>query len=381
MVLCEQGKDIDQAIAVLQKELSGGAPSNPIYHNLAMCYYWKQDYQKSQEYCRKALAAGEDETTLLLHAKNYHALKQLDKAIEWFGKALTFIESQQPTFSIASEAKLESVSFARPEWIENKRKEIFIGVIHCYLDMGDFASAKSWHQKARELWPRDVTVANMANIISSLSNSGAQAQKSLKESEVLRDRLSSSSRISRVARRVAAKVVKLQNPQESFEPETEEDWAIVEGMLHNLAVSLKEEASPDDSKLFPLIRKELAQLFTEADGLTIEFLTTGEFLYRIHIESQMDYSPVLMEYCKALENELAVLLSQRGLLQQNSKYTFGDLLFILKKAEPGNNLTGSLDMLLRYRNMAAHNKRITLAMVEEIRDGIWHKGWLTALLR
>ena len=313
-IACEQGRNVEESIAVLEKELADGSSSNPVYHNLAMCYFWKQDYQKSLDYCRHALALGQDETTLHLIAKNLHGDGQFEQALLWYQKALIFIDSMEPALCFTCENSPDSFSFSRPEWLENKKKGILTNIIQCCLESGQMTSAQSWYSLASAQWPRDDNIANLKPLLAKLS-SGTQ----------------------------------------------------------------RSEQAPDESRLYPVIKQEMQDLFPACNSLTIEFLATGEFLYRLHTQSDMDYSPVLIEYCKALEHELALYLRRTGQLSPAVKPTLGSLSRLIQKLYPDEHTATVLDTILSYRNMAAHNAVITKKMADTLRASLIQQGWFSVL--
>lgn len=373
-IACEQGKDIDDSIAALEQELSNGSTSNPIYHNLAMFYFWKRDYQRSLDYCYKALALAQDETTMHLIAKNLHAEQQFRRAAEWYEKALEFIHSHAAAFHISSPTAPDSFSFARPEWLDSKKKDILINLVHCYLDMGEIDAAQGWHSKASAQWPRDDSLAHLKKLIHSFAQAKQNTAVLEKKSRLLSQQKSDSHRIQQIAKRLVSKF-----PGSSLAETTDGaiDWVQLEAALHNWAVERKEKATPQEAKLYPVIKQEIETLFLETHQLTKDFLTTAEFLYRIHSQNaDMDYSPVLIEYCKALENELTVYLNSRNSLRGLTKNTLGSLGRILKQQQPDHALSAALDLVLAYRNMAAHSEAITKEMAETVRDGIFQQGWL-----
>ena len=313
-IACEQGRNIEESIAVLEKELADGSSSNPVYHNLAMCYFWKQDYQKSLDYCRQALALGQDETTLHLMAKNLHGDGQFEQALLWYQKALTFIDSMETALCFTCENSPDSLSFSRPEWLENKKRGILTNIIQCCLESGQMAAAQSWYSLASAQWPRDDNIANLKPLLAKLSCDTQQS-----------------------------------------------------------------EQAPDEARLYPIIKQEMQDFFPACNSLTIDFLATGEFLYRLHTQSDMDYSPVLIEYCKALEHELALYLSRTGQLSTVIKPTLGSLSRLIQKLHPDEHTATVLDTILSYRNMAAHNAVITKEMADTLRASLIQQGWFSIL--
>ena len=320
VILCEQGKDTDQAIALFEEQLTNGPPSNPVYHNLAMCYHWKQDYHKSLEYCRKALKLTADETTMLLVAKNYQALKHFDLAVNWCGQALSFAENIQPTFAIDKGMTSQCISFSRPEWLSEKKRDIYQCLIQCHMETGDFAVAAAHLQTAITIWPRDNALANLRTTLTTLTD----------------------------------------------------------GQL-TTALQAATEHEARQSALVETIKQELTQQYPAAHSLTIEFLATGEFLYRTHQESDMDYSPVLLSYAKALENELTILLSRQGNIALAGKYTLGELVYILRKNTANTGLVTGARAILKLRNDAAHHSIINRLTVQAVRDSLFEEDWFETL--
>ena len=320
VILCEQGKNTDQAIALFEEQLTNGPPSNPVYHNLAMCYHWEQDYHKSLEYCRKALKLTTDETTMLLVAKNYQALKQFDMAVDWCGQALSFAETILPTFTIDKGMTSQGISFSRPEWLSEKKRDIYQCLIQCHMETGNFAVAADHLQAAIAIWPRDNSLANLRTTLTTLATGQ---------------------------------------------------------LTSSLQAATEYEAR--QSALVETIKQELAQQYPAAHSLTIEFLATGEFLYRTHQESDMDYSPVLLSYAKALENELMILLSRQGHIALEGKYTFGELVYILRKHTAYTVLVTGVRPILKLRNNAAHHSITSRLTVQAVRDSLFEEDWFETL--
>lgn len=319
VILCEQGKNIEQAIDLFEEQITKGMISNPVYHNLAMCYYWQQDYQKSLDFCRKALKLSTDETTLLLVAKNHQALKQFVPAVKWCEKALAFIETIDLSFVI-DKGNRQSISFSRPEWLNEKKRDIYQCLIQCYMESSDYQAASDRLQEASALWPRDAGLAHLATTLATLkadqSKTAAQAA----------------------------------------------------------------QAASEQDNLINTIKDEFLHRYPSAHPLTVEFLATGEYLFRTYHSQTPDYSPVLLPFAKALENELAIRLGRQGHITANRKYTLGELAYGLKKHTGSTPLVTAVKSIVKLRNDAAHQKLTTRPAVEEIRNKLFDDAWFEMIL-
>lgn len=318
-ILCEQGKNIEHAVDLFKELLTGGMHSNPIYHNLAMCYYWQQDYQKSLDFCRKALKLSADETTMLLIAKNHQALKQFDAAVNWCEKALAFTEEIEPSFVI-DKGNNQSISFSRPEWLSEKKRDIYQCLIHCYMETGDYQAAADSLQQAASLWPRDSGLAHLQTALTTLKAGQAAG-----------------------------------------------------------AVQATKEIQDKQANLVHTIKEDLLRRYPSAHPLTLDFLATGEYLLQTYNEQTPDYSPVLLPFAKALENELTILLCRLGHITEKGKYTLGELAYLLKKHTGTTPLTTVLQSTVKLRNSAAHQRIIARPAVEEVRNSLFDGTWLEML--
>ena len=318
VILCEQGTDISQAISLFEEHLADGQPSQPVYHNLAMCHHWRQDYLASLEYCHKAIKLGVDETTMLLVAKNHQGLKQFAAAVEWCAKALAYIENAPPV-SRLGQGSAQDIAFSRPEWLSEKKRDIYHCLIHCHLEAGDYAAAADCLTQASSLWPRDPALANLQSTLAILTAGQASAP-----------------------------------------------------------VQAAAEHHQQQSALMAAIRQGLGERYPFAQPLTLEFLATGEFLYRTHQQSTIDYSAVLLPYAKALETELTHCLIRRGYLTDEAKYTLGELLYILRKHTGSTALVAGISSVLDLRNAAAHQGATPIQAVEEIRH-LFAAEWFSQL--
>ena len=318
VILCEQGTDISQAISLFEEHLAEGQPSQPVYHNLAMCHHWRQDYATSLEYCHKALKLGADETTMLLVAKNHQGLKQFASAVAWCAKALAYIEHAPPVSRIGK-GNAQDIAFARPEWLSEKKRDIYHCLIHCHLEAGDYAAAADCLTQASSLWPRDPALASLQSTLTLLT--AGQASTPVQ--------------------------------------------AAAEHHLQQRA-------------LMAAIRQEMGKHYPSAQPLTLEFLATGEFLYRTHQHSAMDYSAVLLPYAKALETELTHCLIRRGYITDEARYTLGELLYILRKHMGPSALVAGISSVLDLRNAAAHQSATPIQAVEQIRR-LFAEDWFSQL--
>ena len=313
VLLCEQGRDLAQARAIFEKQLLTNKTSNPLYHNLAMCLHLMEDYNASIGYCRKALKIASDETTLALVAKNFQALRQFGAAIEWYGKALLFIDSLDTNFSINHNGQ-KSFSFSRPEWLEEKKREIYSALITCHIELGETDIAACYLRNARSWWPQDSLFGSLQsslNLIVAANNAAAKAA--------------------------------------------------TKATIEQLAT-------------------QLAARFPQASAQTIDFLSTGELLYNAHSKDDMDYSPLLLQYAKAFENELMLCLQSKNVLAADKRYTLGEL---VQHIEPYCDAKTAVHAreLLKHRNRAVHKGRTDSATLQSVRNGLLNKGWLEAVLR
>lgn len=92
-------------------------------------------------------------------------------------------------------------------------------------------------------------------------------------------------------------------------------------------------------------------------------MATAEYLFQHHKDSTIDFAPIMVEFCKVVENELRILLKQDNLtlgqaIQQIEQFKINPLIKELSK----------LKEIYLCRNGSAHTGVSTKEKVERIRE-------------
>ena len=119
------------------------------------------------------------------------------------------------------------------------------------------------------------------------------------------------------------------------------------------------------------IRKKISQKYYNFSSKEIEAFTTGEYLYKVHENDNMDFSPVLISYSKGLETVLKHFLLSIGYSNSISKEMLNGLINKvqdnLDKVGYNNRLIPMIRKFQGKRNKAAHASGISKSLIKDIR--------------
>ena len=123
---------------------------------------------------------------------------------------------------------------------------------------------------------------------------------------------------------------------------------------------------------FDTILAKISRIFDKANPKAQEALATGEYLYRMHISEDIDFSPILISYSKALESTLKQFLLTLGYPTAVTKEMLNTLIMKIQAnlAIVGDNKT-IIDKIRKFqkrRNRAAHVSGISRDVLVEMRE-------------
>ena len=82
------------------------------------------------------------------------------------------------------------------------------------------------------------------------------------------------------------------------------DFIEFQNQLHEIALETKNLMTRQSQEAYDRIKREFSVKYSGLNALSIEFLATAEFLYQNNKGVMKDFAPEMVEYCKAVENEL-----------------------------------------------------------------------------
>ena len=122
---------------------------------------------------------------------------------------------------------------------------------------------------------------------------------------------------------------------------------------------------------FDMIRERVSITFDKTNPKAQEALATGEYLYRMHQNDDIDFSPVVISYSKALESTLKQFLLSIGYPTSVSKEMLNNLVLKMQsniEAIGGNTMIiNKIRKFQKKRNKAAHESGISREVLQELR--------------
>jgi tetratricopeptide (TPR) repeat protein len=362
-------------------------PNNTDYFNLANAHFRLKDYEMSLKLLEKALFILKDEQSLYIAAENYYYLGKYKEALSYYKNAVSFlnlVDNHKVSFTDANNQELVSSVFNS----EKTTRDIYIGLIQCYIAMEDYISAKAATSLIKEKWLYDDELIKIEKNIE-LFLSKQKVENEIKQkvtelnAEIEQQRKAYEKEISEV-RDWALNLIKLQNRCVKENDEinlNEADWRVIMKQMHEIALEMRESILVD-SKLFDNYKRDFKTAFPKISDEALTFLSTGEFLYQVHQSSHLDFAPIMVEFSKVVEVELNRLFLKKRLRKKNNFLTLGQLRHTINTMKISNlpNLDDFLDTIVTYRNGSAHTGSSTKEKVEKVRALILDKGWLKLIL-
>lgn len=359
-------------------------PTNANLSNMAAVYLKLGDYNNALKYSEQALLITTDEISLYLKAESYYSLKNYREALHWYKKARSFCTDDETNLTFDFTDSTGEMRFSIPIDLKSGLIKVNIGMIHSYLSLREFASAKALIKMNLEQWPYEDELIKLEKQIDifleqEFSNSEILDTMNclIKDAEEYKN--AQGDNLSEV-RTWAFELLKLQNrctKDEKVIIENEEDWRVILNKMHHIAIEMKDSA-PKKNVAYKDIHCKFQLNYPNIKSNSLEFLTTAEYLYQIHKENKIDFAPIVLEYSKVIEAELNRYLKELKFIDKKQNLTLGQIHFRLKKIKVSNliGIEEFLDRLIYFRNGSAHSGQSTLETVEIIRTMILEDKWL-----
>jgi tetratricopeptide (TPR) repeat protein len=362
-------------------------PNNTDFFNLSHAHFRLKNFDVSISLCQKALYVLTDEQSLYLMAENLYYLGKYKEALDYYKKAVSFLDVNNKLlleFTDGNNQELRSNIFGKEKTI----RDIYVGLIQCYIALEDYISAKAASTYIKEKWEFDDELNKISNNIDLfLNKQESQNQVIKKLSELNRDIELQKQNFEKEILDVkewAIRLIKLQG--RCFDKENninlnEADWRVIMKQMHEIAIEMKNNSQTDDGN-FDLLKNNFKGKFPNISEEGLAFLTTGEYLYQAHKEGTLDFAPIMVEFSKVIETELNRLFKKKQLIKKKDNLTLGQLQYTIKNIKISNvpELYQFLDEVVSHRNGSAHTGLSTRKKVEKIRELIFDKRWLEKIL-
>ncbi len=340
-------------------------PNNTDLHNRAVALYHLGRYQESIAYCQRELFVGEDESTYILLGRNFYALNDFAKAVMASRKALAFIDQEKLSVLYQDENNRNLLSFTKKSWNHKKLKEIYTLLFISYYRQKEYLNAKAIWQLAHQNYGQDDTIKAWGHTIDAMleaQNQLALAHKQCEKikQELLKEKQEQAAK-QQVIRKWALELMKIQREEPMDEEIDDRYWDAFEKQINRIITKMRLEI--DDRQDYEYRKKTFAQNYPQLSQKSIEFLATAEYLFQYHKNNTIDFAPIMVEFCKVIENELRILLRQNNL-------TLGQAIFHIEQfsVSPLVKELPRLKEIYLSRNGSAHTGGSTKEKVERIRE-------------
>lgn len=359
-------------------------PNNTDYHNLSFVYYKMKNYKESLLNSEKALFISEDETTYFLIAENKFALGEYEESIYWYKNTIQFLESGVTSFIF--EDPKESLSSSLVD-IEEIFQRAYIAIIQAYIECKDVVNATAYYKIAEDKWKYNDELFKLHKLIKTfkvMEEENEEVKNNIKslKNEWEQNKLSLESKVNQV-KNWAISLLKLQNRCDDFlNFNSEEDWKVIERQMHEIAQHMIKEEDLNSSMDYMDINKNFKNKYPNLHEKSLSFLSTGEYLLKVHENDFIDYAPIMIEFCKVVETELNIVLKLTNVINKKRDHTLGQILVELEKKNPFGwiKFLPILREILNYRNGSAHTGKSTREKVIRIRSIIFEEKWLEFIL-
>jgi len=358
-------------------------PNNGDYHNLAYAYYKIGNYEDGLKCTNNALFISQDELTWYLKSEIYYAKKQYKESLKYLLRAAYYVETLETSITSKDKELIRSINLDKP----TTKKEIYTSLVNCYIALRQFSTAKTIITKLKEEWPFENQFKQLERHIDLFSDydiSDQETQKILHslQKEINEQSVKHQNEIHKV-RKWAVELLKLQNQisvDESNSLIEENDWSDFSAQMHKISLLMKSENKKELIN-YKEIKRGFKQSYPNMSNKGLEFLSTGEYLYKIHYHSEIDFAPVMVEFSKVIEVELNLLLKRKD-WPNRKEFTLGQIKYQLEKEKKSNDesMLEFLRVLITYRNGSAHTGYSTREKVQEVKSLILDQGWLKSIL-
>lgn len=369
-------KRYDEAIKLLKKRVQEN-PNNNDIHNLALALYFVKNYEESIAYCQRELFIEEDELSFTLLGKNFYSLKEYGKAAEFFKKALSFMnDNDTGLLFFKDENGNETISFSKREWELKRLEEIYVPLIDCYFRQGDYITAKGIWLIAKEQFPEQTSIDVWGNIIDQTLDISGRTERMNEQYLAIKQELEGEREKNRnkdkTIRQWAVELMKIQGDVGDIEEMDEDTWELFSEKIENTISKMTTDMKLSNS--YAEIKADFRRSFPKLEENSLEFLTTAEYLYRINMNNIIDFAPIMVEYCKVIENELRVVLVAKDMMLGNALKHIKNL-----NISPLIHKYNQLNEIYTYRNGSAHTGLSTKEKVEKVRQLFFDRGVLKTI--
>ncbi|SER92670.1 hypothetical protein SAMN04487944_1132 [Gracilibacillus ureilyticus] len=147
--------------------------------------------------------------------------------------------------------------------------------------------------------------------------------------------------------------------------------------MHKIALSMK-EANKDSNVDYIQLKEKIEKRFPNLHPDSLEFLTTGEYLYQVHQDNIIDFAPIVVEFSKVVENELNHSLKNHNIINKKQSLTLGQIYHKFNNVSIKNwpNIHEFLELVIKLRNGSAHTGKSTKSKVNSLRNMLFNDNWL-----
>lgn len=383
-------KDYQLAIELLIPKIKQ-EPTNTDLYNLGRAYHLQKHYLKAEENIQKALLLLEDEITYELLADNDYCLENYAQAIENYKHSIFFIQNNPYTNRFKDSNDKFVISSIVAHHSEKVLERLYSKLIQCYMETDNFKHAYYYLGIAIKNYPDKMSFKQQINILEKIievKENYIELDKEFKKIDKEYKNLHTKFVKNRtVSQELATTLFKIQSLFENTDIEDigEDDFTsyqriigdkVIKKILMNLNKSNKNSIHLSE------IEKNIRTNFSFLSEKSIKFLYTAEYLYTSLKDEKIDFAPIMVEYCKVIENELLYRLFNLNIIGSKKDYSLGKIIATFESMPNilDTKVINSLHEIRLLRNGSAHTGETTINKIERIRKKYYKEKGLINII-
>ncbi len=349
-------------------------PCDTTYYMYSRCLYKLHNYDEALVWAKKALFLHQDELNYTMVADIMYEQQNYEDAIEYYKKGLKFLIDSSPNHRFMDKEDIERISVTSQTTINTCYHDLLSHIINLYIRQGDNTNAKVYLEIAKDVLPDHSDWSFLENTIETINITRDEVDRVKQELVEAKQKAATQMQLSK---ELVMRLIKVQDSSSNYDLDNINDWQLFENKINSIIVELEAKAA-ENQHLMDEINKRLSSEYQHLNGKALHFLTTAEVLYIMNKDSEIDFACIVLEYCKVLELQLRIALSDW--ISKDTKM-LGQIIGLITdfNISPYSKKLSQLNAINVLRKDSAHTGALSLKAVEKLRTIYYKEGLLSFL--